>query len=262
MTTPEIFAPHQPSAMDTVAYTKRVVDSIVRNNPLRDATVGGGLIKWLGNYANGGGTGPDKINFLWVGEFLPADVNLPGSPPQRGFSLVRDDSRGGVSAIALFDGNPGGGGGLKQALTITSGDTFRLLEESRDGGQKFPAYPVAVGYIGSDASRWYGTDQGTFSTIAEGRVYVVGTHLAYRVFDAVDAGATGGEFRLRVSSGGTDITSALHTLGAGATSAVVDSSLDITAFRGQVVTARWEGRRVGGANSVRSSVLVMANHSL
>lgn len=265
MTTPNYSTPRDPSAMDSVLYAKRVADAILRNNPLTDATVNRGLIKWLGNYANGGGTGPDKINFLWIGEFLPPDTNLPGSPGQRGFSLVRDDSRGGVSAIAMYDPSPSSGGALKQALFFTSGDGKRLAEESRDGGWKYPHQQVPMGYIGGNALDWIGTTSAapTFATIAEGRFSVLSNRLAYRVFCSVDSGATGGNYRIELESeAGTFHTGTVHSLGAGPTSTVFDDFIDVTAFRGQSMIVRWQANRVGGANSVRSSVLTMRNFTL
>ena len=254
MTNPQLtYAPRNPDFIDTIGYTQRVVDSILRNNPLTDAVVSEGLVRWLGNYTNSGN--PDKINFLWIGEFLPADVNLPGSPPQRGFSLVRDDSRGGISAIALFDGNPGGGGGLRQTLTISSGDNRRLMSESRDGGWSWPQDNIWMGALDSDLSLWTGTDAAAFSTIHEGRVNVVGNRVFYRVFGATTGGATG-DFRLRVEDGGAGIVGTTHTLGVNANS-VFDDSVDVSALRGNTTTIRWEARRTNGVGKARSQVISM-----
>jgi hypothetical protein len=261
--TPDLYTPRNPSVVDAIAYSRRLADSILSNNPLTDATVSRGLIRWLGNYANGGGTGPDKINFLWIGEFYPADTNLPGSPPQRGFSLVRDDSRGGVSAIALYDPSPSVGGALKQALFFTSGDGKRLFEESRNGGQKWPEDNVPMGYIGSDALKWLGTNSAspTFGTIAEGPFSVVGNTIEYRVFIATDAG-TSGQFRLEIEGpGSVFLTSGNHTL-TPLTNAVAVGSVDISSFRGQSAVARWQGRVTGGAGLARASVLWMRNYTV
>jgi predicted DNA-binding transcriptional regulator YafY len=80
------YAPRQPSAVDNLRYAQQKVDELTRANPLQSAVVTKGLIKWVGNYVNSGN--PDKINFLWIGEFFPGDPNFGGAP-QRGFSLVR-----------------------------------------------------------------------------------------------------------------------------------------------------------------------------
>lgn len=262
MTTPDYYTPRDPSVLDSIAYARRLADSILSTNPLTDAVVSRGLIKWLGNYANGGGTGPDKINFLWIGEFLPADTNLPDSPPQRGFSLVRDDSRGGISAIALYDPTPATGGALKQRLLFTSGDGKILFKESRDGGQQWPETNVPMGYIGSDATKWLGTNSAspTYGTIAEGPFSVVGNLMDFRVFMATDAG-TSADFRLEVEGpGGVFLTGATHSLGP-FSNALAIGSLNVSAFRGQSATARWQGRVTGGAGLARSSVLWMRNYT-
>ncbi len=117
MTSPDIYAPRDASAADVLAQTRNVVDSILRNNPLVNAVVPRGLLRFLGNYTSASG---DKINYLWIGEFAPTDPYM-GGVEQRGFSLLRDDSRGGRPAISLFDGDPTIGPGLRQTLTFTSG---------------------------------------------------------------------------------------------------------------------------------------------
>lgn len=256
---PEQYAPRVPTLIDTTAYTNRLVDQILRTNPLTNASVSSGLIRWLGNYISG--PGPDYINFLWIGEFLPADTNLAGSPPQRGFSLVRDDSRGGVSAIALYDANPAGSPGLKQTLFFTSGDGKRLMEESREGGQRWPEAPVAMGAIGSDAGAWPGvnTVSPAYGTIWEGRFSVIGNRLHYRFFVGTDA-ATSGTFRMRVEMPGGDVVGPTHTQGVFGTS-VADDSIDVSAARGLTVRAYWEGARTAGAGFVRATPLAVRCHT-
>jgi hypothetical protein len=243
-----------PTLVDTVSYTNRLVDQILRTNPLTNASVSTGLIRWLGNYFNGDGS---NVNFLWIGEFLPADINLPGSPPQRGFSLVRDDSRGGVSAIALYDANPGASPGLKQTLFFTSGDGRRLMEESREGGQRWPEVSVPMGQVGSDAGAWAGTNTASpsYGTIWEGRFPVVGNRLHYRAFIGTDA-ATTGTFRMRVEMPGGDVFGPTHTQGTPG-NAVVDDSVDVSAARGISVRMFWEGSRTSGAGLARSSMLAV-----
>lgn len=257
MTTPDYYSPRSPSSVDALVYARRVVDSILRNNPLTDAVVDRGLIKWLGNYVSGGG--PDKINFLWIGEFLPADPNL-GGIPQRGFSLVRDDSRGGVSAISLFDGNPAGVGGLRQTLVFTSGDGQTLARESRNGGWYWPESLIPMAPMGNNTIEWPGTQSGTFQTLWEGRVAVVGRDLSYRIFAANDGGAAG-EFRVRVEAIGGDIVGTTHVLGVGLQD-VFDSSFSIAGARGTTVPVRIEARRTNAAGSCRATPLSVRCHTV
>lgn len=246
---PEYYAPRVPTLVDTTVYTNRLVDQIMRTNPLTDASVSSGLIKWLGNYTDGGG---NPINFLWIGEFNPADPNLPNAPSQKGFSLVRDDSRGGVSAIAMYDANPTASPGLKQTLFFTSGDGKRMMEESRDGGQRWPEEPVFMGPLGNSTAIWPAANTtATFTTLFESRFSVVGNKLFYRMFCQADT-ATPGDFRMRVEAPGGDILGATHSLAA-ATSDVFDSNVDITACRGLTVRAFWEGSRTSGTGAIRSS---------
>ena len=245
------YAPRDQSAVEIIQYARRAIDEMARSNPLQNAVVSLGLIRWIGNYTNL--TNPDKVNFLWIGEFLPADPTM--GKPQRGFSLVRDDSRQGASAIAMYDPSPNlGGTGLRQVVIITSGDRKRLFEESRDGGQRYPEENVWMGMLGDSAQIWPGTTAGTFSTLWEGRVNVVGNKLRYRMFGYNDPGVSS-EYRMRVSLDSGDVNGPTHVAGAGV-QGVLDSEVDVTAGRGTTVALRWEARATGGAggaNKTRSS---------
>lgn len=256
MTSPSYYTPQNPSVLDTIGYTKRVVDQILRNNPLHNAAVAAGLMRWIGNYPSDGG---DLINWLWLGEFLPADTNLPGSPPQKGFSLLRDDSRGGRSAINLYDPFPSTGDGLKQRLGIGSGDGERLFDESRQGGWKFPEEGVPVYARDTDMATWTGTDSGSFTPIYEGRVSIVGRHLAYRVWNATTGGATG-QFRLKVEYGSTVITGPVHSLPANS-NGVVDNVVNVAALRGNTASIYWEVARTNASGKARASIISLRNFS-
>lgn len=256
MTTPaEYTTPREPDAIDVLHYTREVVERILRNNPLTDAVVSRGLIKFYGNYVSGGG--PDKINFLWIGEFFPGDPNIAGTPPQRGFSLVRDDSRGGVSAIAMYDAFPDATPGLKQCLFFTSGDGFRLMHESRDGGQQWPQELVPMGALGSSTAEWpFVTDNSpAWGSIFEGRMNGIGNLAHYRFFAATTGGCTA-NFRFRVEGVGGDVVSATHSLAAN-TSGVFEGTVNVAASRGSTVTVRWEGQRTNGVGEARSSVITV-----
>lgn len=247
------YAPRQQSAIDNLRYAEQKVDELTRANPLQSAVVTRGLIKWVGKYINSGN--PDHVNFLWIGEFLPGDPNFGGAP-QRGFSLVRDDSRGGVSALAMYDPQPNfAGTGLRQILIMTSGDGQRLMEESRDGGRRWPEEPVPMYSVPESVSQWTDTTSATFATMFEGRLPVVGRFVQYRVW-CLNEAATASEFRLRVEGASGDIVGTTHTLAAGANS-VFDALVDISSERGGSRTIRWEGRRTSGANRVRATMIMM-----
>lgn len=253
MTQPNFYAPRQQSVIDNIRYAQQKVDELTRANPLQSAVVTRGLIKWIGNYTNSGN--PEKVNFLWIGEFLPGDPNFGGAP-QRGFSLVRDDSRGGVSALAMFDPQPNfAGTGLRQILIMTSGDSARLFEESRDGGQRWPELGVPMGPVPESVSLWPDTTAAAFATMFEGRAPIVGRFINYRVW-CLNEAATASEFRLRVEAPSGDIFGATHSLAAGANQ-VFEASLDVASERGGSRVVRWEGRRVSGANRVRALVIAM-----
>lgn len=252
MTTPtNFYAPHDVNAMETVQYARRAIDEMTRSNPLQNAVVSSGLVRWIGRYLND--SNPDRINFLWIGEFQPTDPDQ-GGLPQRGFSLVRDDSRGGRSAIAMYDPTPDvGNSGLRQVLIFSSGDGDRLFEESRNGGQRWPEDNVWMGPIGNDTNVWPSTDSASYATVWEGRVNVVGNFLHYRIFGANDTGVSSNH-RLRFEGPGGDIVGSVHALGLGA-SAVFDSTVDVSVARGGTYTVRWETQRTAGAARARSSVI-------
>jgi hypothetical protein len=241
--------------METLGYVQRVVDSILRNNPLTNAVTSHGLMKWLGNY-NTAGTS-SKINFLWIGEFLPADPNLPGTPPQRGFSLVRDDSRGGISAISMYDPYTGIPGGLKQILQITSGDSIKLFEESRDGGWRWPEEEIPMGGRDSNLASWPGTDQGTFGTLYEGRANIRGNVLAYRF---VIAGTNGGAGDFQFVVNGGTVIGPTHSVGVNGF-AVADSTVDVTQFRGKTVQVELQARRTTGTGTAKVNAVYVSVRS-
>lgn len=250
MTQPSYYTPRTPSALDTVGYTQRVVDAILRNNPLHNAAVDSGLMKWFGNYQN---TNGDTINYLWIGEFFPADPNLPGSPPQKGISMVRDDSRGGQSAFALYDHAPNSGDGLRQTIHVGSGDGHQMFMEAREGGQEWPRNDISMYARDSDLALWPGTDAASFSAIYEGQVSIVGRFIRFRMWDACTGGAVG-RFRLRVVDAtgvNPDIISTIHDLPANA-NGVFDSEVNVAVLRGGNATVFWEAARTNGVGKART----------
>lgn len=250
------YAPHDPSVVEIIQNARRAVDEMTRSNPLQNATVNSGLITWLGRYPDFD-TG-DPIAYVWIGELYPADPVLGG--PQRTFVVTRDDTRGGAFAILMYDPFPNiGGSGLKQVLIFRSGDGVRLMEESRDGGQRWPDMPIPMGAVGSATAAWPGSnsDTPTYQTVWEGRAPIIGNEIAYRVFCSNDTGVAS-EHRLRVELPGGDAFSTTHVLGTGLQN-VFDATMNVAAGRGGTYRIRWESRRTAGVNPnlARSTVLGM-----
>lgn len=256
MTTPDQYTPRQPSIVDVIAYSRRLLETVMRNNPLTDATVDRGLIKWFGNYPTQGTSSP--INFLWIGEFLPADTNL-GGVPQRGFSLVRDDSRGGKSAVAMFDPTPGAGGGLRQTLVLGSGDGFPLSTEHRNGGEAWPGFPVPMAIYGDDLSLWPSVVDSNFFPIMLGQAAGLGRTLSYRIATGTTGGAAG-ELRVRAIGGSMDVSGSVHTLAAGGQGNFF-GAIDVSAARGGTIEVYVEGRRTNGVGKVHATVGYMVCRS-
>lgn len=228
MTYPQT-TPYPPSAMDNILYAQTLADSIMRNNPLVNAIVPKGLMKWYGNYQNPDGS---PVNFLWIGEFLPADPNL-GNRPQKGFSLVRDDSTH-SSAISLYDKSPGTP--LKQTLTLFSYDNAALLDESRNqGGWSFPRINFALQPASLNLPAWPLINSGS-RDIMWGQVSAVGHNISAQLWGITDAGVSA-TYTLRADDGaGHVVTGPPHALPGGSNTAWVDT-LDITSMRGaKVVT--------------------------
>jgi hypothetical protein len=250
MTYPQ-FTPYPPSMADNIAYTQQLADAIMRNNPLVNAVIPNGLMKWYGNYQN-----PDssQVNFLWIGEFLPADPNM-GGKAQRGFSLVRDDSTH-SSAISMLDPSPGVP--LKQIVTISSYDNKPMLSESRNqGGISFPYQQIPMGRTDGISSAFPHTSNTTVSSLAEGRFSATGYQLHYRLWALTDSGVTA-QVRVRVQDGATVVTGAWNSVPS-AGNLIFDFNLDITPVRGNKdVNVFVEAQVLSGAGNVYCSPIVMS----
>lgn len=251
MSAPIRYTPHSPDFIETLAYVQRVADSILRNNPLINAVISRGLMKWVGNHLD---TNGNPISFFWVGEFLPADITLPGSPPQRGIVMFRDDSTNGALAFALYDHNPGGGGVLRQTIHLGGWNGERLFSESRNGGHEWPEGLIPMAPVGSDLLRWFGTDTNspTWGGIYTGNYNAIGNFIHY-TFGAACTNGAAGNFRLRVSSFVGDVFSATHTLpvnGNNVFTGTVAIPADQLGFSHQL---NLEGQRTNGVGEVRVS---------
>jgi hypothetical protein len=225
MTFPQ-FTPYPPSMVDNIAYAQQLVDQIMRNNPLINAVIPSGLMKWYGNYQNPDGS---PVNFLWIGEFLPGDPNM-GNKPQKGFSLVRDDGSH-SSAISMLDGNPATP--LRQTLTLSSWDLQPLLRESRtSGGVNFPRQQIPMNKTDGFTANWPKTNTTSVFAICEGRLSGTGNTLHYKLWAASDSGVTG-QVRVRVTDGSTTVVSPWGAVPSSG-NVIFDSTMDITLLRGHL----------------------------
>lgn len=131
------YTPRQTDIVDAIAETRRITEAAMRSNPLRNAYIDDGLMKWHGNYAGG----PLGGAFLWIGEFRPNDQIL--NKPQRGFILSRDDSSH-STALWLYDPFPSTTKPLRQLLAMRDADNKNIMIEGRDGGTAFPWAPIPL----------------------------------------------------------------------------------------------------------------------
>lgn len=259
MTSAEQYTPRNYSELDYVAAAKRTADAILRSNPLTNAVVSRGLMRWIGNHVDANG---NKVNFLWIGDFVPADTTM-GGISQRGVAMWRDDSTSvevnqGRLAFALYDHAPGDGGlGLRQTIHVRSLDGKDLLNEARNGGQSFPRMPIPMGATGLPAN-WITTQNAAFHTLSEGQCSVVGKHVMARYWTGCTADATG-EFQVVVEwAGGGTASGPVHAVAA-STTPVFEDYIDVSAARGQTITVKIQGHRTSGAGTCYTAPIAFAN---
>lgn len=136
--TQDRYTPREPTIVDAVAEAKRIADSILRSNPLKDATIGSGLTKWTGNYGG---------DLVWIGEFQPYDPNLVnefGKPkPQRGVTIVRDDPKR-QAAFYMYDWYTTAGVPLRQKIGMGDADGRTIMREGKTGGVEYPMHNVGL----------------------------------------------------------------------------------------------------------------------
>lgn len=128
------YTPRNTTIVDAVADTKRVLDAQIRANPLRNAFINDGLMRWKGNYSGG-----VNASYLWIGEFTPVDAVL--NKPQRGFILSRDDPKR-AAALWMYDPNAGSANPstqpVRQLLIMHDADDNTIMQEGIGGGTAFP----------------------------------------------------------------------------------------------------------------------------
>jgi hypothetical protein len=241
MTYPQ-FTPYPPSMIDNIEYAQQLADAIMRNNPLVNAVIPYGLMKWYGNYTDVGGS---PVNFLWVGEFLPADPNL--GKPQKGFSLVRDDSTH-SSAIAMFDRSPGTP--LRQTISVSSWDGQPMLGESRNkGGISFPRQQIPMNKVDGFTANFAKTNSTSVGALFEGRYSGTGVVMHYKLWGLSDAGVTG-QIRMRSTDGSIDIPGPWHAIPVSGNQ-IFDQTMDISAVRGHLdVNVYVEAQVLSGAGLI------------
>lgn len=159
--------PQQPDLFAVVQDTQRIANQILRSNPLANAVTTYGLMKWIGRYQG---------NYLWIGEFLPADPNQLSPSgvalPQMGFSLVRDDPKMN-SAFHMYDWDPYHGGPLRQKIGLSDADGRNIFSEGESGGWGWPRFAVPMGV----ANQVQANTSSTATLV--GRSQVVGRHIDF-----------------------------------------------------------------------------------
>jgi hypothetical protein len=204
------YTPRQTSIVDAVAETKRVVEASLRANPLKNAVVDSGLMRFRGNYG---------IDFLWIGEFYPKDPIL--DKPQRAVLIRRDDHIG-ADVLAYWDWYPDPARPLRQKMRMRDASNRPILEEGGSGGLQFPrnnivCYPVAGAWLPvpteiSDTGSinswdyYYGAANSTRNTdptnIWEGKGSMTGRRLYVRWWQVTTDNSNGG-VRLHVDFDGS-----------------------------------------------------------
>lgn len=124
--------------VDAIAEARRIADQTMRNNPLVNAVIDRGLTRFRGNYGG---------DFIWFGEFFPADKNLTddfgNDMPQRGVSITRDDPSHN-QVFALYDFDQRIGEALRQRIYMRDADGQSFILEGFNGGRAWPDAPLVL----------------------------------------------------------------------------------------------------------------------
>jgi hypothetical protein len=178
------YTPRQEDLVDAVAESRRIIDAQIRSNPLRNAVIDDGLMRWRGNYTVG-----TSGSFLWIGEVTPRDNVL--NKNQRGFILSRDDPKG-ARVLYMYDpfastSNPSTQP-LRQLFSMNDADDNKMFHEALGGGALFPwsqiaLYPVRTkfttiaGFTGPFLEAQNQTTTGSVSLLHRGTGSMTGTRI-------------------------------------------------------------------------------------
>lgn len=178
------YTPRQTDIVDAVVETKRVMTASLRANPLRNAVVDDGLMKWRGNYGSAFSLGDIRASYLWIGEVSPRDAVL--NKTQRGVFITRDDPSH-ARVLWMYDpwaASAGPDRPLRQLFTMNDADDRPVLHEHIDGGLAIPISPIPLmergwTYVnGSAVPAWAGaTASATFQNLYEGTGPMTGVRI-------------------------------------------------------------------------------------
>lgn len=134
--------PRSPNLVDAILETQRVAEAQARANPLTNAIVDGGLIRWRGNYSAAAG---QQGYYARIGELDDAPDDPVTGKPQRGLSIRRDDPSGSL-AIRVYDhtANLHPAGPLRQKVAIFDYLGNRIIQEGEKGGLVAPQMAVVL----------------------------------------------------------------------------------------------------------------------
>lgn len=193
------YTPRESTLVDAVAESRRIADQAMRNNPLVNAVIDRGLTRFRGNYGD---------DFIWFGEFFPADKNLTddfGDPmPQRGISITRDDPTHN-QVFALYDFDQQDGEQLRQRIYMRDADGKALMLEGFNGGRAFPDTPIVMYQresFESPRATWT-SDR----TVYSGEGNLTGTRIEFAGAYTLSVGTDTISNYLRCSGGGVTINS-------------------------------------------------------
>ncbi|GAA3852086.1 MULTISPECIES: hypothetical protein [Amycolatopsis] len=171
---PQQNTPRPSTIVDVIAETKRIVDAAARSNPLRNAIIDDGVVRWRGNYTDA--TTGDRSYYVRIGELDDVEQDPVLGKPQRGFSIRRDDPSGSIAfQVADWDANWRPGGPLRQRVRMYDRNGKPIFEEGLNGGLAWPWTSVCL-YSMSDTTRPYtiATTTTAWQLVAFAEVYAHG----------------------------------------------------------------------------------------
>lgn len=231
------YTPRESTLVDAVAESRRIADQAMRNNPLVNAVIDRGLTRFRGNYGG---------DFIWFGEFFPADKNLTddfgNDMPQRGISITRDDPTH-SQVFALYDFDQQAGEQLRQRIYMRDADGKALMLEGFNGGRAFPDAPIVL--YQRETIDPNGVQIGSDVVVFSGEGNLIGTRLAMSAAWGTAGGTPTWSTYLRVSGGGVTINTATSSgSGGGNISWNVDVKTILNAS--DYINVEWHMWKTGG----------------